>query len=136
MFVQPLLQIRNSGPAAIAASELELRYFYTNDGAQSEVIDCYFAQFGCEKVTMSIVALAPEASTADHYLSIKFAKTAGSVPVNGSYGLQPAVNESSFAYYDQAGDYSYDASKSAYAAHDKVCLYRNGTLIWGDEPRP
>jgi hypothetical protein len=134
-FVRPYLQIRNTGPTAIAASELELRYFYTNDGVQGEVVDCYFAQFGCEDLMMSIVEVEAPLPLADHYLSVKFGPNAGSVPINGGYGLEPALHDPSFTEYDQAGDYSYDPSKKAYAAHDKICLYRKGTLIWGTEPR-
>jgi mannan endo-1,4-beta-mannosidase len=133
-FVRPLLQIRNSGPTAVPLSQLELRYFYTNDGAQGEVVNCYFAQPGCGNLVTSIVALAPARPLADHYLSVKFGGNAGSVPVNGATGLELAVHEPGFAPYDQPGDYSYDSSKSAYSAHDQACLYRNGTLIWGTEP--
>jgi hypothetical protein len=134
MFIRPFLQVRNTGPTGVALSQLELRYFYTNDGAQGEVVDCYFAESGCDDLVMSVVALAPARPLADHYLSVKFTANAGSLPVNGIWGLEPAVHEPSFGAYDQVGDYSYDASKSSYSVHDEVCLYRNGTLIWGTEP--
>jgi hypothetical protein len=133
-FIRPFLQIRNTGPTAVAVTELELRYFYTSDGAQNEVVDCYFAQFGCDKLMLSVAPAEPTTPLADHYLSVTFGANAGSVPVDGQYGLEPAVHEPAFADYDQAGDYSYDPSKIAFSAHDEVCLYRNGTLIWGTEP--
>jgi hypothetical protein len=133
-FIEPFLQIRNTGPAAIALNQLELRYFYTSDGAEKEVIACYFAQPSCEKVQRTTVPLTPPHLLADRYLSVKFAATAGSIGVNGTIKFQLAVNETAWADYDQAGDYSYDASKTAYTLHDKVCLYRNGVLIWGVEP--
>jgi hypothetical protein len=133
-FVRPLLQLRNTGPAAVLLSELELRYFYTNDGAQGEIVDCYFAEPGCDKLLKSIVTLAPARPLADHYLSLKFSAAAGSVTVNSVYGVEVAVHEPAFANYDQAGDYSYDPSKTSYTAHDKIALYRKGTLIWGSEP--
>jgi hypothetical protein len=134
MFIRPFLQIRNTGPTPVALSQLELRYFYTNDGAQGEVVDCYFAETDCHDLVASIVTLTPARPRADHYLSVKFTANAGNVRVNDTWSLEPAVHEPSFAAYDQAGDYSYDASKTAYSAHDEVCLYRNGTLIWGTEP--
>ena len=62
--------------------------------------------------------------------------SAGNVAVNGHATFELAIHEPSFASYDQAGDYSWDSSKSSYTAHDKVCLYRKGTLIWGTEPPP
>jgi hypothetical protein len=133
-FVEPQLQLRNTGPSAVLLTQLELRYFYTNDGAQNEEINCYFAEPDCNKLVTSVVGLEPPHPLADHYLSIKFAANAGSLPVNASYDLKLAVHEPFFADYDQAGDYSFDPSKTAYKAHDNVCLYRNGTLIWGIEP--
>jgi hypothetical protein len=133
-FIRPLLQLRNSGPTGIALAELELRYFYTNDGAENEIADCYFAQPGCDKLMIASVPLEPP--RAGHYLSVKFGANAGSVPVAGTHGFELALHQSNFTNYDQTSDYSYDPSKSAYSAHDKVCLYRNGTLIWGTEPPP
>jgi hypothetical protein len=133
-FIEPFLQIRNTGPTAVALSQLELRYFYTSDGAENEIVDCYFAQPDCKDVQRSTVGLKPPALLADRYLSLKFAATAGSIAVNGTIKVQSAVYEPHYADYDQAGDYSYDASKTAYTPHDKVCLYRNGVLIWGVEP--
>lgn len=135
-FVRPVLQVRNSGPTSVALTELELRYFYTNDGFQNEVVACYFASSDCKDLVTAIAPLTPARPRADHYLSIEFTAKAGSVPVNGSYGLELAVNEPSYANYDQDGDYSYDPEKTAFAAHEAVTLYRKGTLIWGTEPPP
>lgn len=136
MFIRPLLLLLNNGPTEVTLPQLELRYFYTNDGAQNEVVDCHFAQPGCDKLLTSVAAVTPAHPLADHYLSVKFGEDAGSVPVNGAYRFELALHEPALADYDQVGDYSYDASKSAYSLHEKVCLYRNGTLIWGTEPSP
>jgi hypothetical protein len=135
-FIRPFLEIRNTGPTAVPAAELELRYFYTNDGFQNEVPDCYFAEFDCKRLVVSIAAAKPATPLADHYLSVKFGTGSGSVPANGTYGLQPVAHDFNYAYYDQAGDYSYDPSKKEFAAHEGICLYRKGTLIWGTEPAP
>jgi Cellulose binding domain len=135
-FIRPYLQIRNTGPTAVSAAELELRYFYTNDGAQSEIAECYFATPGCDKISMSVVEMEPALPLADHYLSVKFRANAGTVPVDGAFTFELALHEPSFAEYDQPSDYSWDPTKTSYTAHEEVCLYRNGTLIWGTEPPP
>ena len=118
----------------MALSQLELRYFYTSDGAQNEVVTCWFAQPDCKDINRSTVGLNPRHPLADRYLSLKFSATAGNIAANGTAKVQPAVYEPNYADYDQSSDYSYDASKTSFAPHDKVCLYRNGVLIWGVEP--
>ena len=128
--------VRLPGPKSISLAELEMRYFYTNEGFENEIIDCYFAHPGCEKLITAIKPLSPERELADHYLSVKFTANAGSVPANGSLTFELAIHESQYRSYDRDSDYSYDASKTSYAARESVCLYRNGTLIWGTEPTP
>jgi hypothetical protein len=56
------------------------------------------------------------------------------VPVNDKLGFELALHQPNFAEYDQPSDYSWNPENTSHVAHDAVCLYRRGTLIWGTEP--
>jgi cellulose 1,4-beta-cellobiosidase len=44
------------------------------------------------------------------------------------------MSKADWSNFNEANDYSYDPTKTAYANWDRVTLYRNGTLVWGVEP--
>jgi hypothetical protein len=44
------------------------------------------------------------------------------------------VFKSTWTYYDETNDYSYDPTKISLSDWDHVTLYRNGILVWGLEP--
>ncbi len=48
--------------------------------------------------------------------------------------MKTRINNSDWSDYNEANDYSYDASYTSYADYDKITLYRNGALVWGIEP--
>jgi hypothetical protein len=42
--------------------------------------------------------------------------------------------QSNTGQFNQTGDWSFDATASAYKANPKMTIYDDGTLIWGCEP--
>ena len=59
----------------------------------------------------------------------------GSVPPSSDSGkLESGFHKDPFSNYTQSNDYSWDASKTSFTAHDKVTLYRDGVLLWGLPP--
>ena len=46
------------------------------------------------------------------------------------------MHNQNWTNYNEANDYSYDATKTAFADWNRVTLYRNGALVWGTEPAP
>ncbi|HEX8528701.1 MAG TPA: T9SS type A sorting domain-containing protein, partial [Cytophagales bacterium] len=72
---------------------------------------------------------------ANGYLEVGFATAAGSVAAGGNSGeVQARFSKTDWSNYVEAGDYSYDATRTAYADWNRVTLYRNGVLVWGTEP--
>jgi len=74
---------------------------------------------------------------ADTFLQIGFTAAAGTLT-----SALPTVVDARFhsqnpdfgITYNQSGDYSFDATKTAFADWTHVTVYRQGTLIWGIEP--
>ena len=82
-------------------------------------------------LTVAAPAASPSA-TADYYFSITF--NAQVVEAGTETRIESGFHKSPFSNYDQSNDYSFDSSKSTFTLHDKVTLYRQGTLVWGTPP--
>ena len=131
--IAPWFQIVNTGGSAVNLSTIKLRYWYTADApAPTQVFNCDWAQVGCTAISGNFVATAGGAS-ADYYLELSF--TGGSLAAGSNSGdIQTRFHKSDWSNYSQTNDYSFDATKTAYADWSRVTLYENGSLIWGTEP--
>ena len=134
--VKPHFKVFNNGTSAVALSSLTIRYWYALDPpVAAESTQCDFAQLGCNNITLSNVALSPVRTTADHYFQVAFASTAGNLAAGANTGeIQVWFHKDDWSNYVQVNDYSFDATKTAYADWGRVTLYENGTLVWGTEP--
>jgi endoglucanase len=133
--ISPHFEIANNTSASVALSTLTIRYWYTEDGTETQQFNCDYAVAGCANVTGSFTRLTSPTSTADTYLQVGFTSAAGSVAINGNSGdIQTRFNKSDWTNYTQTNDYSWSATQTSYAAWSLVTLYQNGLLVWGTEP--
>jgi cellulose 1,4-beta-cellobiosidase len=131
--VKPHLNIKNNGTAAVNLSDLKIRYYFTKDGSQalSSAID--WAQVGPSNVTVTFVAAT--GTNTDTYAEIGFTAAAGSIAAGGQTGdIQLRIFKSDWTNFNEANDYSFDATKTAYTNWNHVTLYQAGSLVWGLEP--
>lgn len=133
--IRPHLNIVNAGASSVPLSELKIRYWYTSDGANGQQSACDYAVVGSSNVTRQFTAVSPARSGADTYIEVGFTSAAGSVAAGGQSGeIQLRFNKDNWSNYNEANDYSCDPTKTSFANHTKVTLYRNGALVWGTEP--
>ncbi len=58
-----------------------------------------------------------------------------SCPATGrSDEIQACFAKTDWSNYTETGDYSFDPTKTSFVDWDHVTLYRNGVLVWGNEP--
>jgi cellulose 1,4-beta-cellobiosidase len=154
-YISLALQVTNNDTTAVSLSDLTLRYWYTYDVtapatavvAQSSM--CNYAQTppgACGNVISSTasgtppsgpwVPISPARTNADFYYQLGFAAAAGSLSPSATAEFQVEFHKNDFTTYTQANDYSYNGSMSVFATTTKVTVYRQGTLVYGEEPPP
>ncbi|WP_110934452.1 glycoside hydrolase family 48 protein [Paenibacillus bouchesdurhonensis] len=132
---RPHFRIVNNGDTAVSLSDVKIRYYYTIDGDKPQEFHCDYAVVGSGNVSGNFVKLPSAKTGADYYLEISFGSGAGSLAPGASSGeIQVRVNKSDWSNFNEADDYSYDATKTNFANWEKAPLYLNGNLAWGIEP--
>ncbi len=128
--INPHFEIVNNGTSAVAYADLAIRYWFTSEDNNDLNFWCDWAQLGSENVQGNF-------GTANgmNYLEITFDASAGNLNANSDSGdIQTRFSKTNWSNFNENDDYSYDPSKTSYTAHDKVTLYQNGSLVWGEEP--
>jgi hypothetical protein len=134
--ISPTLQIVNNGASSVDLTTLTMRYYYTKDGCShsDQTFVCYFAQIGSGVISGDFVTTT--GTNADEYLEVSFLTGAGTLAPGANTGeIQASFHSTDYqCMFNQTNDYSFDATKTAFATWSNVTLYQNGTLVWGTEP--
>ncbi|WMT43488.1 fibronectin type III domain-containing protein [Paenibacillus sp. D2_2] len=131
--IKPQFNIKNNGTSAVNLSDIKIRYYFTKDSNQDVNAWIDWAQVGSANINKTFGTAS--AVKADTYIELSFTSTAGSIAAGGQSGeIQLRMSKADWSNFDETNDYSYDATKTAYADWDHVTLYVNGVLVWGIEP--
>jgi hypothetical protein len=136
--IKPYLQLVNNTAEAIPLSQLKLRYWYTIDSNQPQTFNCDYSSVGCSNLTGAFVQIPDNSpnktGASDTYLEIGFKDNTGNLAAGGQAELYLRFNKNDWSIFNEANDYSFDATKLALAHWNYVTIYRNGVLLWGIEP--
>ncbi|MEM7572750.1 MAG: PKD domain-containing protein [Bacteroidota bacterium] len=133
--IRPHFQLYNNGDDPISLQNITIRYWYTREGMEAQNAWVDFASVGNENVTTEFVALTSPVPGADHYLEVGFTAGAGSISPGGNSGeIQARFAKDNWSNYDETDDYSYQMDYASFTPWNKVTVYCNGLLAWGDEP--
>ncbi len=125
--------IKNTGTSAVSLSNVKLRYYFTKDGSANLNFYTDYAQIGASNVSGAFVSTS--GTNSDTYLEISFGSGAGSIAAGGQSGeIQIRIAKSDWSNFNEANDYSFDGTKSAFSDWNKVTLHQSGTLVWGVAP--
>ncbi|MCD1261142.1 cellulase family glycosylhydrolase [Paenibacillus athensensis] len=133
----PRFRVVNTGSSGINLANLKLRYYYTKDGSQAQTFTVDWAAnaytgLPSGSVTGSFVSAS--GVNTDTYLEIGFASSAGTLAPGATLEVQARVNKSDWSNYNQANDYSFNATATTFVDWSKVTGYVSGTLQWGTTP--
>ncbi len=132
--LSPRFKLVNNGNSDINISDIKIRYYYTIDGEISQNFWCDWASIGSANVKGEFVKLTNSVAGADYYLEITFTTSAGTLKPGQSAEVQARFSKSNWTNYNQADDYSFNASSTQYINYDKVTGYISNILVWGVEP--
>ncbi len=125
--------IKNTGTSAVSLSNVKLRYYFTKDGSAGLNFWTDYAQIGASNVSGAFASAS--GTNSDTYLEISFGSGAGSIAAGGQTGeIQIRIAKSDWSNFNEANDYSFDGTKSAFSDWNKVTLHQSGTLVWGVAP--
>ena len=131
--IVPILQLRNVSDAPAPVAGLSTRYWFTADDDTPLVVNLDESSPYAGGITASIVELDVPVDGADHYLELSF--TLDTVlPAGGTLSdIRSITILTRQPVFDETNDYSY-ANVAQYVETTTVTLYRDGDLIWGEEP--
>ena len=133
--VTPQLEVFNVGHTSINLNDVTIRYWYTIDTNQPQNYWCDYALVGCGNLTGKFVSLATARPGANTYLEVGFTGGAGSLAPGANTGeIQNRFSKTDWSNYDEAHDYSYNGTLTAFTLWTKVTIYYQGVLVWGTEP--
>lgn len=128
--INPHFEILNNGTNNVAYEDLSIRYWFTAENNNDLNFWCDWAQLG----TANVQGTFGEAYGMN-YAEITFSAEAGILNANTSSGnVQTRFAKTNWTNFNEANDYSFDATKTAFTSHEQVTLYENGILVWGIEP--
>ena len=131
--MKPHFKILNGGATSVPLSSLTIRYYFTSEGNPPQIFECDYATVGCSNLTG--VYATTSGVDADHYVEISFTAAAGSIAAGGNSGeVQARLHNQDYSSVNEANDYSFDLTKTAFTDWTKVTLFQNGALVWGMEP--
>ncbi|WP_025678910.1 X2-like carbohydrate binding domain-containing protein [Paenibacillus massiliensis] len=133
--LNPRIRLTNTGSEAMALSDVTLRYYYTANGEQGQQIFFDWSTVGAEHLKGSFKKVTQPSVTADTYAEIGFGAGAGILPAGQSLDIQVRIVKNDWSNYNQADDYSFNSSATAYMERPEIPVYAAGQLLWGREPK-
>jgi hypothetical protein len=131
--IKPHLNLKNTGTTAVSLSNVKVRYYFTKEGSAGMNAWIDWAQIGGTNIQVTFGSAA--GSGADTYAELTFTAGAGTLAPGGQTGdIQLRMAKTDWTNFNEANDYSFDPTKTAYADWSQMTLYLNGTLVWGVEP--
>jgi DUF1680 family protein len=120
----------NTGTDAITLSNVKMRYYFTNDGTQSNSFACDWATAGSSNITGSFVTIT-SVTGADRYLEVGFSSGAGTLATGAATEVKIRMWKSDWSNFTQTNDYSFNSTATNYIDWTNVTVYISGTLYWG-----
>lgn len=135
----PHFQVRvyNNGNVDVDLSHIEIRYWFAEEGSQSQSVIVDWAGHGLsgsgitDQTTGTIAAANLGGQT--NTLNFDFISGAGIVQPGDYVEVHARYNKSDWSNYSQGNDYSFSAIDS-FQDWNKITVYLDGALKWGVEP--
>jgi endoglucanase len=126
---KPEFIITNTGDSTVPLDRVELFYWFSDSSEQPFVYHCDWAQIGCANVQGDF-----NGSGDQQVLRLYFNPAAGELAPGQDTGeIKIRFNRADWSPFHQDSHYSF-SPLTEYTLWDKVTLYVDGKLVWGNEP--
>lgn len=135
----PWFRVYNSGSNEIDLRKIEIRYWYRYEGSgqleQAWVDWAGRMPQGTHLTNLTNIGIisGDYGNNQDRYVKITFREGAGMIGEGEYVEIQTRYNKVDWSNYDQSNDWSF-VGYTEYTNWDKVGVYYDGVLIWGEEP--
>ncbi|MBB6237949.1 regulation of enolase protein 1 (concanavalin A-like superfamily) [Pedobacter sp. AK013] len=132
--IRPNFSLVNQDSIGVNYNELTMRYWFTAENYAGINTWIDYAQMGNSNVKMTYVQIPNPASGALGYMEYSFL-SGGKLNANSNSGvIRTRFANQDWSNFSEADDYSYQANTGSYGTNNRITLYRNGKLIFGEEP--
>jgi hypothetical protein len=105
----PWFKVVNNGPDPLNLSQVKIRYWYTKDTCNSQVLACDWAQVGAGNITGTFGQLSSPTNNNDCYFEAGFTEAAGNLaPGQDSGEIQLRLYNIDWSSCVQENDYSFN----------------------------
>ena len=132
--IRPHIILQNEAENSVDLSRATLRYWFTAEDYSPMVFKA--EQTGIidkKKLFGDFIAVEPVLEGADYYLELSFGEGSEIPALESSGEMRMKIEKSNPSPFNERDDYSY-APISAFQQTDKITVYWDGELIWGEEP--
>jgi hypothetical protein len=109
-----------------------MRYYFTNDGTQTNSFACDWATVGNGNITGTFATTT--GTNADRYLEVAFTSGAGTLAAGAGTEVKARFWKSDWSNFTQTNDYSFNATATNYVDWANTTGYVSGALAWGTQP--
>lgn len=132
--IKPAIRIINRSGNPVPLAEVTARYWLTVENPGPLRVEVNPTPVGKFNVQTRTETLDPAKEGADAYVEISFKPEAGGLAALSNTGtIELRITKKDMGILLEPNDYSY-APNVLFAPTQKITLYHNGRLIWGDEP--
>ncbi|UOB17804.1 cellulose binding domain-containing protein [Abyssalbus ytuae] len=132
--MKPYIRIVNNDSVAVPFKDLKVRYWFTKDISSELKYKFENIEIGNE-IYGEFHELDPVLDKADHFIDITFDDFSGELlPNEISEKIKLKITNANNESFNELNDYSFNPDILTFSDFDKITLYQNGILIWGEEP--
>lgn len=132
--IRPYILLRNEAKNTIDLSRATVRYWFTAEDYSPLIFKAEkTGNINKKDLFGDFVAVEPALDGADYYLELSFAEGTEIPALESSGEIRMKIEKSNPSPFNELDDYSY-ALLSTYQQTDRITVYWDGELIWGEEP--
>ncbi|MDS0525842.1 hypothetical protein NNC19_09150, partial [Clostridium sp. SHJSY1] len=127
----PRIKIRNVSNKDINLSDMQIKYFFTNEGNGESIFDCDWAGLNWCPVTESVKGNFARDNAGNTALTISFQSNRKLKP-GQELEIQGRIHDPNWKIYNRFNDYSLNTWY--YSKNDRISVYYDNTKVYGTEP--